>query len=505
MDLNPPELADLPPGLLVTAVSGGGDSLALLYLLHDLGREVVVAHFDHRLRPNSQAEADFVLQVAQELGYPCEIGSAPVAEIARAKKQNLEATARELRYAFLYRVAQKHRAQAILTAHNREDNSETLLLQLVRGSGRGLGIAAKQGLVVRPLLSVSGAELRAYLTEKGISWREDPSNQDLQYDRNYLRQAVLPSLRARFPTADSALLRFSTARGAEEPELDQWAQDLLIPDPRFPVPAYRAFPLEQASRAQRRRALRLVLEAAGSEPTQAAIELVEQALAGKTASLPGNLLATRWQGNLFLLSQKPLSFGPLPEGARSAQPGDWLEFPWGRKRLVEFLAEAGVPRELRRLWPVLAQEQQVKWVHGLCPENPDQAFMDLALAQARQAAARGEVPVGAVVVRENQVLAQAGNQVESQKQATAHAELLAIQRAPAKVLPGATLYVTLEPCPMCYGAIREAQIARVVYGTENQKAGAFSVLGLPRAFALQPGIKEVQCAKLLRGFFAARR
>ena len=505
MGLKPPELAELPSGLMIAAVSGGGDSLALLYLLRDLGREVVVAHFDHQLRPQSKAEADFVLEVAQELGYPCEIGSAPVAKIAQAKKQNLEATARELRYAFLYQVAQKYRAQAILTAHTREDNSETLLLQLVRGSGRGLGIAARQGLVIRPLLAVSRAELRAYLSQKGISWQEDPSNQDLSYDRNYLRQAVLPALRSRFPTADTALLRFSTTRQAEEPELEKWAEKLLIKDPRFPVPAYRAFPLERAPAPQRRRALRLALEATGSEPSQAAILLVEQALTGKTASLPGNLLATRWQGNLFLLAQKPPRFGPLPEGARSAQPGDWLEFSWGRKRLVELLAEAGVPRELRRLWPVMAHEHQIQWVYNLYPENPDQAFINLALAEARQAASRGEVPVGAVIVRQNQVLAQAGNEVESQKQATAHAELLALQRASGKVLPGATLYVTLEPCPMCYGAIQEAQIARVVYGSENQKAGAFSVYGLPADFALQPGIKEIQCAKLLKGFFMARR
>jgi tRNA(adenine34) deaminase len=144
------------------------------------------------------------------------------------------------------------------------------------------------------------------------------------------------------------------------------------------------------------------------------------------------------------------------------------------------------------------------------------AGMEIALEEARKAEGHGDVPIGAAVLREGEVLARAGNERELRRDPTAHAELLAIRAAAEALggwrLPGTTLYVTLEPCAMCAGAIVLARVPRVVYGTPDPKAGAAgSVLDVLREPALNhrpevvAGVREAECAQLLREFFASRR
>jgi tRNA(adenine34) deaminase len=145
-----------------------------------------------------------------------------------------------------------------------------------------------------------------------------------------------------------------------------------------------------------------------------------------------------------------------------------------------------------------------------------QRMMGLALERAKEAKAHGDVPIGAVVARGNELLAAAGNERELRRDPTAHAEVLAIRAAAEALggwrLPGTTLYVTLEPCAMCAGAIVLARIPLVVYGAPDPKAGAAgSVLDVLRVPALNHrpevvgGVREAECATLLRNFFASRR
>lgn len=145
------------------------------------------------------------------------------------------------------------------------------------------------------------------------------------------------------------------------------------------------------------------------------------------------------------------------------------------------------------------------------------SYMDIALDEARAAAARGEVPVGAVVVApDGRVVAQAGNRTRELADPTAHAEMLALRAACAAAgserLPGHALYVTLEPCPMCAAAIGFARIARLYYAASDPKSGG--VAQGPRVFAhpqchhvpeVYDGLAEAEAAALLRGFFAGRR
>ncbi len=148
--------------------------------------------------------------------------------------------------------------------------------------------------------------------------------------------------------------------------------------------------------------------------------------------------------------------------------------------------------------------------------HSDDYFMREALRQAARAGGAGEVPVGAVIVCEGRIIARAGNQVEQLKDATAHAEMLALTQAEEAIgdwrLAGCTLYVTKEPCPMCAGAIVHTRLDRVAFGALDAKAGAAgSVINLLQFPSLNhrcqitSGIREAECRDLLRNFFAAQR
>ena len=150
------------------------------------------------------------------------------------------------------------------------------------------------------------------------------------------------------------------------------------------------------------------------------------------------------------------------------------------------------------------------------PTDSDIAFMREAIAEARLAAEEGEVPIGAVIVRGGEIIARAHNRKESDCDPTAHAEILAIRQA-AKLFPSwrvedAALYVTMEPCPMCAGAILSARIGRVVYGTADYKAGAVRTLyrlledeRLNHRCEVVPDVLAEECHALLRGFFRDQR
>ncbi|MBF0097474.1 MAG: tRNA lysidine(34) synthetase TilS [Magnetococcales bacterium] len=186
---------------IVVAVSGGADSMALLHLLHatvvEPHKRLQVAHFDHGLRNNSAEDAQFVQAAAARLQLPCTIGHWQ----ERAPTGNLAEQARCARYHFLLTTAQQVAAGCVMTGHHQDDQAETILERLLRGSGvHGLrAIVTQRPLaaevqLMRPLLPFSRAVLRHWLQEQGVSWREDASNTTLRARRNRLRHEVLPVL-----------------------------------------------------------------------------------------------------------------------------------------------------------------------------------------------------------------------------------------------------------------------------------------------------------------------
>ncbi len=184
---------------LVLAVSGGSDSVALVALAFCLlpRDRLVMAHFEHGIRGEaSLADARFVESFAEDLGLPLECRHV-ITEEHRNAHESLESTARRLRYSFLSEVASKYGNAWIATGHTVNDVQETVLFNLFRGTGiRGLGgIPPIRGSVVRPLLACSREELRNFLRQNGLAWKEDATNEDISYARNYIRKVLLPQIR----------------------------------------------------------------------------------------------------------------------------------------------------------------------------------------------------------------------------------------------------------------------------------------------------------------------
>jgi tRNA(Ile)-lysidine synthase len=197
----------LPAGTrVVVALSGGADSVALLFALRELAqvegfRVAGAAHLNHQLRgADADADARFCLDLAARLELPIDVERIDVAALARDTGGSIEHAAHIARYAFFDRAAARLGATAVAVAHTKDDQAETFLLRLLRGAGpRGLGgIHPRAGSVVRPFIDTSRAEIRDFLRAAHIAFREDASNADLAIPRNRIRHELLPLLDARF-------------------------------------------------------------------------------------------------------------------------------------------------------------------------------------------------------------------------------------------------------------------------------------------------------------------
>jgi tRNA(Ile)-lysidine synthase len=217
------------------AVSGGADSVALLLLLvavkRKLGIALSVLHFNHKLRgPAADADEKFVGALARKYKLPFYSSSAAVKAIAKSDKANLEATARRLRYSFLGQAADEHRLDKIAVAHTADDQAETVLAHILRGSGlTGLGgIHPQVDKIVRPLLSVSRADLRLYLKAHRQTWREDATNRDTAKTRARIRKKLVPLLRKEFqPRIVEHLTALSSHARQDDTLLQHLAQERL--------------------------------------------------------------------------------------------------------------------------------------------------------------------------------------------------------------------------------------------------------------------------------------
>lgn len=186
-------------GVLV-ACSGGCDSSALLLMLHclrqRLGIRLAVAHLDHNLRPESADEARHVAALAERLSLPCIVGSTDIAACAVQRRQGVEETAREERYAFLNTARLQHDCTYIATAHHLNDLAEDVLMRLIRGTGwpalGGMEAFCPHRMLIRPLLVTKRNKLADFLTSLGIDWCEDASNNDRAYLRNRIRHDFMP-------------------------------------------------------------------------------------------------------------------------------------------------------------------------------------------------------------------------------------------------------------------------------------------------------------------------
>ncbi|MEW6405589.1 MAG: tRNA lysidine(34) synthetase TilS [Chloroflexota bacterium] len=210
---------------IIVGVSGGPDSMCLMQLLRQAGYPIIVAHFNHQLRPESDVDANSVEQTAARLMIPSMVDGADVRTYADEEGLSIEEAARNLRYRFLFRLARERNAQAVAVGHTADDQVETVLMHFLRGSGlSGLkGMSYRSILktfdpeipVVRPLLDISREETVVYCAAHGLRPHYDPSNDSLNFLRNRLRHLLIPNLETYNPKFREAVLRMTHSLKAD--------------------------------------------------------------------------------------------------------------------------------------------------------------------------------------------------------------------------------------------------------------------------------------------------
>lgn len=376
------------------AVSGGADSVALLHCLSSiketLGIEVRAAHFNHSLRgEESDADEAFVRTFCAELGVPLTAGRGDTRARANASDDSLEEAARRLRYAFFETLP-----GYVATAHTADDNLETLLINLVRGTSlAGLGgIPPRRERYLRPMLNISRDEVLTYLREQGLFHREDSSNQSDEYLRNRLRHHVLPQLKGENPALlhsvssltlrlrqDEDYLSAAAQRALQAAQQgDGWICSLLANEPE-PILHRAAIELLRDIPDRTARHVQALCDLIRSENPSARLHLPEGRIARReygllflspdiheptpTVSLkiPGMTIAGRWQIECVLTPQRTDGLCiPYNAGAhyfvRTRQTGDRIRLPGGSKSLKALMIDRKIPAAQRGRIPVLCDE-----------------------------------------------------------------------------------------------------------------------------------------------------
>lgn len=372
------------------AVSGGADSMALLWALYLLKEEwdltLSAAHFNHHLRgAESDRDEQFVRDFCSGYGIPLHVGSGQVVP----GEKGLEAAARDARYAFLQTLPGK-----IATAHTADDNAETVLMHLIRGTGlKGLGgISPARNNLIRPMLTVTRAEVEAFLAEYAVDYIHDSSNSTDEFLRNRLRHHVMLLLKAENPKLSQNL----SAMALRLREDEQALSDLS----RLEQPEVEK--LRAMAPSVRARALEDFLKSSGvREPEATHIRLLESLVFSDNpsarANFPGGITIGRNYGLLEVISETPAPavqfactpateivntatvFTVVPVGnvfIRSRQSGDAIRLPGGSKSIKKLFIDRKIPAARRDQIPILCDDAGILGIPGISV-NLDRAATEL--------------------------------------------------------------------------------------------------------------------------------
>jgi tRNA(Ile)-lysidine synthase len=419
---------------LLIAVSGGPDSMVLLHTLWHLREpfalKLFVAHLNHQMRPSAAEDALFVETTAHDLGLLCICKTLDVPTYQRQRKLSSEEAARQVRYAFLRATAAQLGADRIAVGHTADDQAETVLFHLLRGSGlRGLGgMPPVRMPLIRPLIRVLRRDVLEYLRTQRLPFREDPTNGQRQYTRNRIRLDLLPALRQHYnPRLVQALCTTAQLLADDEAALQAVSHQRFLAARRPAAPEQSQLTIAEVTPlppALQRRILREALsEVMGSlqgvthTHIAAILALLRVGAGNKWLRLPRGVVVERRYGVLLIHRQAPLAAvdvdvplpvpgvcrvealgvtvvsdlfrhdaatGPFPTGAvawldaesvgqevrvRTRRPGDRLQ-PLGSsyvKKLKAFLIDAKVPRAARDRLPLVVTSAGIAWVAGVRP------------------------------------------------------------------------------------------------------------------------------------------
>ncbi len=402
---------------IAVACSGGQDSMALLHYLwsnrDELGCKVVAVNVDHTIRENSDNDSQFVINYCNKHGIKVYSFKVDAKKFSADKKLTLEQGARECRYRVFKNLVTKKIANKVALAHHKQDQAETILLNIFRGTG----IAGASGMdytrdniYIRPLLPVTKAEISAYITSNDIPFVEDETNNDSDYNRNYIRNKIMPLIRLRWPNADNAISEFGrNCRADEEFIRSQINEDSLIVEDGL-VRVYSTYFVYPDSYI-----FRLILKALKSIGISQNIEkkhlkmikdMAIESENGTKISLPNGLTVIKeynyitFTNRVAKRSKKTYPFtrgkldisnfgvidtnitrkfniteythlidaGKLPKNAewRFRKDGDFFEkFGGGTKSLSDYLIDKKVPVRLRNTTPVLAVGDEVYIIAGV--------------------------------------------------------------------------------------------------------------------------------------------
>lgn len=440
MELNA-DLKNCENKRVCVALSGGGDSMALLHWLCGAaganGIKLSAVNVEHGIRgESSRADSAFVKSVSERLQIPLFSYCADVPSLAKEWGMGTEDAARRVRYRIFLRILQEDKADVIVTAHHAGDNAESVLFNLIRGSALAGAcgirdfipakelaerfmpeIAAETVLqgkgIARPFLGVSKEKILEYLRENGLSWREDETNSDTSYTRNFLRHEILGRIKERFENAEEALYRFSCAAREDDAYLYSLTDEYYTEgeactiDERTPKPLFYRCAL---------RALKhFGVEKDYTQTNLDDIYALAQGRNGRKADLPQGICAVREYGKIAVFRAKPSGFGEeyvfsegefafgdvlakvlccgktesgkadggkaqgrykklvidgekLPQNCvlRLRKEGDvFQKFGSGTKKLKEFLIDKKIPKRERDQLPVLASGKEVYAVFGV--------------------------------------------------------------------------------------------------------------------------------------------
>jgi tRNA(Ile)-lysidine synthase len=408
---------------ILVAVSGGVDSVVLLHVLCQLRErhnlELYVAHLDHRIRVESDTDAQFVLRLCEDWQVFCRVERMDVPGMAKAQGESLEMAGRHARRAMFAELSQLYDCGLVALAHHQDDQIETFLLRLVRGSGQAglVGMRKRSGLWWRPLLGVSRQQIVAYAAACQLEWVEDCSNSDPVYLRNRVRHQILPLLRDMNPAFNQ---RTATLIEQFREDDDYWAQQV---DERFAdclISADDGFRLARSGLLQLHPALRVrvirealqrvrgslsgiesnhlyaVVQILSGERSQAQLDLpgcwvarryetlwfrllAPEALPDYNELLPvpgrltlpnGNILSSSWQPHVCGETAACIELDgqklKQPLRVRSWQAGDRFvpQGMTGRKKIKSYLGDAKVELEERRQLLVLVAGDEIVWLIG---------------------------------------------------------------------------------------------------------------------------------------------